>query len=73
VIFHLSRRALCVAALAGALALAAGRPARAADIEVGQVAPDFTLPDQDGKVHQLSDYKGKYVVLAFYPKDMTPG
>lgn len=59
--------------MAGALALAAAHPARAADIEVGQVAPDFALPDQDGKVHKLSDYKGKYVVLAFYPKDMTPG
>lgn len=36
-------------------------------------APDFTLPDQDGKEHTLADYRGKWVVLYFYPKDMTPG
>lgn len=36
-------------------------------------APDFELTDQDGKVHRLSDYKGKMVVLYFYPKDDTPG
>ncbi len=43
------------------------------EIEVGQPAPDFTLPDQDGKLHHLADYKGKTVILAMYPKDMTPG
>lgn len=36
-------------------------------------APDFKLPDQEGRIHQLSDYKGQYVVLYFYPKDMTSG
>lgn len=36
-------------------------------------APDFTLPDQDGNPHTLSDYRGQWVVLYFYPKDMTPG
>lgn len=36
-------------------------------------APDFTLPDQNGKEVSLSDYKGKWVVLYFYPKDMTSG
>lgn len=36
-------------------------------------APDFTLPDQDGKMHSLKDYSGKWVVLYFYPKDDTPG
>jgi cytochrome oxidase Cu insertion factor (SCO1/SenC/PrrC family) len=41
--------------------------------EVGQSAPDFALPDQFGKIHRLSDYKGKTVILAFYPKDMTAG
>ena len=38
-----------------------------------KVAPGFELPDQEGKTHRLSDYKGKWVVLYFYPKDMTPG
>ena len=36
-------------------------------------APDFALPDQDGKEHALSDYRGKWVLLYFYPKDDTPG
>jgi thioredoxin-dependent peroxiredoxin len=36
-------------------------------------APAFNLHDQDGKQHSLKDYKGKYVVLYFYPKDDTPG
>ncbi len=42
-------------------------------IELGKPAPEFTLPDQDGKQHSLSDYRGKTVVIYFYPKDMTPG
>ena len=36
-------------------------------------APDFTLPDQNGKMHSLSEYKGKKVVLYFYPRDNTAG
>jgi thioredoxin-dependent peroxiredoxin len=36
-------------------------------------APDFSLPDQAGKIHHLSDYHGKWLVLYFYPKDDTPG
>jgi peroxiredoxin Q/BCP len=40
---------------------------------VGQQAPDFSLPDQDGVTHALSSYKGKWVLLYFYPKDNTPG
>ena len=42
-------------------------------LEVGTQAPDFTLPDQNGNRHSLSDYRGKKVVLYFYPKDNTPG
>jgi len=45
----------------------------AAPLEVGMPAPDFTLPDQDGKRHHLADLRGKTVVLAFYPKDLTAG
>ncbi|MDQ5953354.1 MAG: thioredoxin-dependent peroxiredoxin, partial [Patescibacteria group bacterium] len=36
-------------------------------------APDFNLPDQDGNLHYLKQYKGKWVILYFYPKDATPG
>lgn len=42
-------------------------------LETGTKAPDFSLPDQNGKTHSLSDYAGKKVLLYFYPKDNTPG
>ena len=42
-------------------------------ISVGETAPDFTLLDQEGHSHTLSDYRGKPVVLYFYPKDNTSG
>lgn len=40
---------------------------------VDEIAPDFKLPDQIGKMHSLKDYAGQWVVLYFYPKDDTPG
>ena len=42
-------------------------------LEVGTKAPDFSLPDQNGVVRSLQDYRGQRVVLYFYPKDMTAG
>ncbi len=42
-------------------------------LETGIKAPDFTLPDQNGEMHSLSEYRGQKVVLYFYPKDMTAG
>jgi len=42
-------------------------------INLKEPAPDFTLPESNGKNVRLSDFKGKYVVLYFYPKDMTRG
>lgn len=42
-------------------------------LEVGTKAPEFTLPDQNGEMHSLADYKGKKVILYFYPRDNTPG
>ena len=42
-------------------------------LEIGTVAPDFELPDQDGVTHRLSDYRGRKVVLYFYPRDNTAG
>jgi thioredoxin-dependent peroxiredoxin len=44
-----------------------------ADTQLGSPAPEFKLQDQSGKWHQLKDYRGKWVVLYFYAKDMTPG
>lgn len=43
------------------------------ELEIGQKAPEFTGKDQDGKEVSLSDFRGKKVVLYFYPKDQTPG
>lgn len=60
--------ALTLALLAGAFALyAAEMP------QIGQQAPGFTLPSQDGTNVSLKDFQGKWVVLYFYPKDKTPG
>lgn len=42
-------------------------------LKKGNKAPAFSLSDQEGKIHSLSDYKGKKVLLYFYPKDDTPG
>lgn len=42
-------------------------------LKVNQKAPDFKLPDQNSKIHKLSDYRGQSVLIYFYPKDDTPG
>lgn len=42
-------------------------------LKEGDKAPDFDVKDQDGKLHLLSNYKGKKIILYFYPKDLTPG
>ena len=42
-------------------------------LEIGTKAPEFTIPDQNGEMKSLSDYRGQKVVLYFYPKDMTAG
>ena len=42
-------------------------------LEIGTVAPEFTLPDQNGELHSLVDYRGRKVILYFYPKDSTAG
>lgn len=62
--------ALTAASLAGAVALFAGSVQA---LEVGQVAPDFTLSGSDGNVHTLSEMRGKWVVIAFFPKAFTKG
>ena len=68
------RKALSLAAiLAFATAGTLGVRALADAIAVGATAPNFSLPSQEDKNVSLSDYKGKWVVLYFYPKDMTTG
>ena len=42
-------------------------------LEIGTTAPDFTLPDQNGALHSLADYRGQQVILYFYPRDNTAG
>jgi peroxiredoxin Q/BCP len=59
--------------MACAVSAAAQAPAQSAKPQVGQMAPAFKLVDQNGKTHSLADYKGKWVVVYFYPKDQTPG
>lgn len=49
------------------------QPALADQLKIGQAAPDFTLYDQHNTSHTLSQYRGKWVVLYFYPKDNTHG
>ena len=51
----------------------AAPPQYSANLQVGEQAPDFSLQGSDGKVHKLSDYKGKTVVLAWFPKAFTGG
>ena len=57
----------CITAMLAMTAFAEDSP------EVGAAAPAFRLQDQAGKWHTLDDYRGKWVVLYFYPKDNTPG
>jgi thioredoxin-dependent peroxiredoxin len=69
-----TRTILSLALAAVLLLVTAGTAARAADVPtVGAPAPDFTLKSQENKTVNLHDYKGKWVVLYFYPKDMTVG
>jgi peroxiredoxin Q/BCP len=62
-----------MAAIATALSAQGQAPASSAELKVGDTAPAFSLTGSDGKVHKLSDYKGKTVVLAWFPKAFTAG
>jgi len=50
-----------------------GAPVLADELKVGDQAPDFSLPGSDGKTYSLADFKGKTVVLAWFPKAFTGG
>jgi thioredoxin-dependent peroxiredoxin len=71
------RKGMWVAVIAGIVAacsVGVSAHARGGDLlTVGAKAPDFSLPSQEEKPVSLSEYKGKWVVLYFYPKDMTSG
>ena len=58
---------------AGALILGIGSGLAAQDLQVGDMAPDFTLPASDGQTYTLSDLRGEHVVLAWFPKAFTGG
>jgi peroxiredoxin len=60
------------AAVFAAMQAPAAQP-NPAELKVGDTAPAFALQGSDGKIHKLSDYKGKYVVLAWFPKAFTGG
>jgi thioredoxin-dependent peroxiredoxin len=60
-------------ASAGLLALLGLQPVHADELAPGNLAPKFTLADQESKTQSLSSYRGRWVVLYFYPKDDTPG
>jgi len=57
----------------GALAIVPRVLLAADELKVGDEAPDFTLPGSDGKTYTLSQFKGKHVVLALFPKAFTGG
>jgi len=59
--------------LAGLVLMLAPAMALAADLEVGDAAPAFSLPGSDGKTHTLADYAGQAVVVAWFPKAFTGG
>ena len=62
-----------VFAVAAALSAQGPAPQNPTELKVGDTAPPFALQGSDGKVHKLSDYKGKTVVLAWFPKAFTGG
>jgi hypothetical protein len=67
---------LAIAGTGAAILSAQGQappPQYSANLNVGDQAPGFSLPGSDGKVHKLSDYRGKTVVLAWFPKAFTGG
>lgn len=70
------KRLLCLfacGAMAAALTAQNAAPPPKTQLKVGDTAPDFTLPDTDNKPVKLSDFRGKLVVLAFFPAAFTGG
>jgi len=64
---------LLLSAMVSLAATAAGLHQTPVELKDGDKAPDFSLPGSDGKTHKLADYKGRAVVLAWFPKAFTGG
>ena len=62
-----------VTGMLAAVAIGMTLSAAVGAVEVGQPAPDFTLPGSDGQTYTLSDLRGQHVVIAFFPKAFTGG
>jgi peroxiredoxin Q/BCP len=67
------KKVALVMAFGLALATAVGAKQAPVELKVGDMAPAFSLPGSDGKTHSLADYKGQFVVVAWYPKAFTGG
>jgi cytochrome oxidase Cu insertion factor (SCO1/SenC/PrrC family) len=76
---HITTLGIAATVLVAGLGAQAPAPAQSAaqapavELKVGDTAPAFSLPASDGKTHKLSDYRGKAVVLAWFPKAFTGG
>ena len=64
---------LLVIALAALLVLVYAKSSPSAQLKLGALAPAFSLMDQNGQLRQSDEFKGRWLVLYFYPKDNTPG
>ena len=64
---------LLLSAMVSLAAAAAGLQQTPVELKDGDKAPDFSLPGSDGKTHKLADFKGRAVVLAWFPKAFTGG
>ena len=64
---------LLLSAMVSLAAAAAGLQQTPVELKEGDKAPDFSLPGSDGKTHKLADFKGRAVVLAWFPKAFTGG
>jgi peroxiredoxin Q/BCP len=70
---HITMLAVAASVLVTGLAAATLVQTPAVELKVGDMAPDFSLAGSDGRTHKLTDYRGRSVVLAWFPKAFTGG